>query len=427
MAELTLQEKREKREDLYAKSMAIIDKVDAEKREPTQAERDELVPMRRELEALGAEIAEADKKAAEDRETMAAIRKMGAGLVKANDREVERAVATVPAKDASIGRQFLASPQYRAFMAQWPNGQIPDLAKGIHMNPVPFATLITGASKTSGGALVVNDRQDTIVPAVRAMPAFIDIVTHGTTESDTVEYVRVTSETNAAAETAEATAAGDSSGTKPESAMALEVVTEAVKTVAHWIPATKRSLSDAGQLRTLIDGFLRYGLRQRVNQQIIKGTGSGANLRGIDNISGTQTQSWDTDQLVTMRRARTKVKVNGGAIPSAYLMHPNDWEDIELLRDGQDRFYFGGPMALGTKTVWGLPVVEDEAVNEGNGYVSDWAMCVLWLREQASVSLSDSHSDYFVRNLVAILAEERVAFGCLRPAAIVEFGLNAAS
>jgi HK97 family phage major capsid protein len=53
------------------------------------------------------------------------------------------------------------------------------------------------------------------------------------------------------------------------------------------------------------------------------------------------------------------------------------------------------------------------------------AQAVLWDREQAAVQVSDSHADFFVRNLVAILAEMRAAFGVIRPKAFVVIDLTA--
>jgi hypothetical protein len=41
----------------------------------------------------------------------------------------------------------------------------------------------------------------------------------------------------------------------------------------------------------------------------------------------------------------------------------------------------------------------------------------VWLRS-AQVYVSQTHSDWFVKNLVAILGELRAAFGVLAPAAI---------
>ena len=36
-----------------------------------------------------------------------------------------------------------------------------------------------------------------------------------------------------------------------------------------------------------------------------------------------------------------------------------------------------------------------------------------WAREGISITMSDSHSDFFIRNLLAILGERRDAFGVL--------------
>jgi HK97 family phage major capsid protein len=239
-----------------------------------------------------------------------------------------------------------------------------------------------------------------------------------------VEYVRQGTHTNNAAMVAEATATDDGTGEKPESAMVLAIIQETVKNIAHWIPATRRALADAGQLRTLIESFLRYGLDATLENQIVNGSGSGENFRGILNTNGISTQAYATDILTTARKARTKVLTQGRAMPTAYLMHPLDWEAFDLTQDAEDRYYFGGPSVIGNPRLWGLPVIESEFIAQGTALVADWRMAALWMREQAAIYISDSHSDFFVRNLIAILAEERAAFGVIRPAAFVSIDLT---
>jgi HK97 family phage major capsid protein len=280
--------------------------------------------------------------------------------------------------------------------------------------------LVTGGSATSGGALVFPDFKP-IVDTFYARPLTVkDLITMGETTGDTVEYVRVTGVTNNAAPVAEATAAGDGTGAKPESALALARITETVKTIAHWVPATNRALSDAGQLRTLIDNFLRYGLEEELEDQIINGSGNGEDFEGILSVSTIATQAWDTDILKTTRKARTKVRTEGRTAPTAYVLNPLDWETIDLLQDNEARYYFGGPSQIGAPRLWGLPVVESEGITAGTGIVANWKMAILWDRMQTMISMSNSHSDFFVRNLVAILAELRAAFGVIRPKAFVE-------
>lgn len=286
-------------------------------------------------------------------------------------------------------------------------------------------TLITGLSDTSAGPLVFPDFKPLVDSAYQRPLTVRDIITVGETSSDTVEYVRIGTPTNAAAAVAEATATSGSSGTKPESALPMARVSESVKTIAHWIPATNRALADAPQLRTLIDGFLRYGLDEELEDQILTGDASGENFDGVLHVSGTTPQVFDTDILKTTRKARTKVRTVGRARPTAYVMNPLDWEAFDLLQDNEARYYYGGPMNPGTPRLWGLPVVESEGMTQGTTVVADWKLAILWDRMQTAISMSNSHSDFFVRNLVAILAEMRAAFGVIRPSAFVIADLTA--
>jgi len=338
-------------------------------------------------------------------------------------------------KLVSVGQRFVDNQAFKDWHASMaPSGFIPDSAKRLQSPPLQFkgmreldqqAGLLTGTTDTSAGAFVTPTYYPGLTELGRRPLTMRNIITNLQTDSDTVEYVRITTETNAAAPVAEATAASGGSGVKPESTLAFERVSTPVKTIAHWIPATKRALSDASQLRGLIDAFLRYGLDEELEDQIANGDGVGENFTGILNTTGTQAQAWDTNVLTTTRKARRKVRTVGRRVPNAFVMNPEDWEIIDLLQDNEAKYFFGGPMAMGTPRLWGLPVIESEAVPLGTALVGDFSVCVLWDREQASISVSDSHSDFFIRNLVAILAELRAAFGIIKPNAIVEIDMTA--
>lgn len=312
-----------------------------------------------------------------------------------------------------------------------------------------FATLVTGADDTSGGALVVPQRLPGITVPMRFRPLrLLDLITVGQTDSDTVEYVEMTGFTNNAAETAEATAASGSSGTKPESALALIERTANVRTIAHWIPATKRALADAGQLRTLIDGILQLGLDLRLDQQIVSGSGSGENLRGIRNTVGigavnrveAATGNTNTPETIldAVHRAITIVRL-AFFEPTAVGIHPSDWERIRLARSmvpavanqagtagsyATGDYLMGDPSQAGSERIWGLLPVISPAFAEGHPVIGDYRQAVLWLRQGTQVLASDSHMDFFIRNLVAILAEFRAAFGVLAPPAFCEVDIS---
>jgi HK97 family phage major capsid protein len=324
----------------------------------------------------------------------------------------------------SLGHLVTDDKEMAAFLKMY-EGKPPTGRMSIQSPSVQVKTLITGAGTTSGGPFVQVDYKPIVDQAFQRPLTVRDIITVGETTSDMVEYVRITGVTNNAAPVAEATATGDGTGAKPESALATEAVQAGVKTIAHWVPVTTRALSDAGVLRTYIDSFLRYGLAEELEDQMLTGSGAGENFTGVLNVSGTTAQAFDTNILTTTRKARTKVLVTGRARPTAWVMHPNDWQAFDLLQDNEARYYYGGPARPGQPMLWGLPVVESEGMTEGTTVVADWRLAVLWDRMQTAISMSNSHSDFFVRNLVAILAEMRAAFGVIRPAAFVETDLTA--
>ncbi len=177
----------------------------------------------------------------------------------------------------------------------------------------------------------------------------------------------------------------------------------------------------------MIDQFLRYGLEEELEDQIIGGGGTGENFLGLANTSGVQTQAAPTggqDVLDITRIARRKVQIGGRAAPTAFVFNPIDWEAVDLLRNDNGDFYGAGPFSISTPRLWGLPVIESEAVPAGTAYVGAWNYAVLYDREQATVQATDTHADFFIRNLVAILAEFRAAFAVLRPSAFVKITLS---
>jgi HK97 family phage major capsid protein len=352
------------------------------------------------------------------------VNSLGTGKTRGEPDGKERRQAKAP------GQTVLDDPDFKAWHeANFGNGRF----SSVKFNASPRVSLpggskalITGLSDTSGGALIGNSEFYGLgAPGGYQRPLTIrDLITTGTTGTDAIEYALEGTFTNNAAPVAEATTTSGSSGAKPESDMAFSKSSTTVKTIAHWVAATRRALADAGQLRMYIDQFLRYGLDEELEDQILRGDGAGENFTGVLNVSGTQSQAYDTSLLVTTRRARTKVQVGGRAMPTAYVLHPYDWEDLDLTMDGENRFYWGGPSVIGQPRLWGLPVVESEGMTEGVAVVADWRRAVLLDREQAQIFVSDSHSDFFTRNLVAILAELRAAFFIIRPAAFVEIDLT---
>ena len=352
------------------------------------------------------------------------------------------ATPDVKSRVRSLGVTIVESPEFKSMLGGFPDGRIPAQSR-VQSSPIAVKSLFTGASSTSAGAFVVNERTDIVEMLGRKPLTIRNLVSNRRTTSDTVEFVQESSHTNNATVVAEATSAAartaaantstgavtftnaSGGGYKPEGAWAFAVTTAVVKTIAEWVPVTKRALADVAQLEGLINDELSADIAEAEEAQILNGDGSGENFTGITATSGIQTQAWATDLFTTVRKGVTKARTVGRVNPTALVLNPADAERIDLAQDGNDRYYYGGPQALGQRTIWGVPVVESESQTEGTGLLGDFSKAVVWDREQTTVTMTDSHSDFFIRNLVAVLAEERLAFGVTRPTAFVSLDLTA--
>ena len=412
---------------------------------PDEAERTELDRRGAEIKELGDEIrSKAAVNGTLDMANALLGDLAGAPATKSADTEPEvGANGLIDPKGMTLGEAFTKSPAYEEFLAQFKgaDGRIREVTnvksgtfdvKGF--GNLDTKTVVTGLSSTSGGAMVVNERTPFVSDLIGERSFTVrDLCTVIPIESDTFEFVQVTSKTNNAAPILEATTAANPAavtpdgtetidgGYKPESAMALAVVSSPVETIAHLIPITRRAAADAPQVRALVDAFLLYGLKEEEEDQLINGSGTSPNLRGLYNISGISTVgSAGTDLDAVVDAIRT-IR-NDRRSPTGLIIHPNDWYSTGFLlsKDSTGRYLIGDPNASidAQQMLWGLRVVVTEAATENTAIVGDFRQCVIADRQQSAIYVTDSHKDWFQRNLLAVLAEERIGFGCLDPDAL---------
>jgi HK97 family phage major capsid protein len=433
---MNLKELQEKLKKALLEARAIAEAAEQGSRDFTDEERQKVKGFMEEAGKLKAQI----KQAEDDQALRKQIMDLGAGIEFRSQESGARGQGAPAGRGQTLGERFVESEQFKAWMKQVaPGGHIAESAKGLMSPPVQFRSLfeskalITGSDDSSAGAFVQTDYTGTYEPLGRGPLGLRDLISQRQTTSDLVEFVRQTAKVTQAAPVKESNVTtyregqGEVSGEKPEGTSTWEKSTAEVKTIAVWIPATKRALSDAAQLRGIIDQELRDDLEEDLEDELIGGDGTGEHFYGIYHTPGILHQAWDSDILTTARKAITYLRVTGRARPTAWLVNPNDAELIDLLQDGNSQFYYGGPAIGGVQQLWRVRVVECDAVEEGLPILGDFRKAVLWDREQASIQISDSHADFFIRNMVAILAEMRAAFALIRPRAFCTVDFNSGS
>ena len=206
-----------------------------------------------------------------------------------------------------------------------------------------------------------------------------------------------------------AEATSTTTGTKPEAAIAFEKVTAPVATYATWAPATRRALSDVGEMRGLIDGQLTYAVRRALEEAVVAAMVAGAGA----------TQARGADALpVAVLKLLTALR-NADVEPTAALLNPLDYETLRTL-SGTSPYLSGPPITVdadGQERLFSVPLVVSPSVPDDTAVIADMQSVGVWLRSM-QIYISESHASYFPLNLVAILAELRAALGVLAPAGV---------
>jgi len=340
-----------------------------------------------------------------------------------------------PTERRDIGYRFAQSDEFQDFRNH-PTGNGGRMALGsFYSHPetddLEQRTLIyTGAT----ASIVLPDRQ-TGVYGPSLLPFQVrmrDILINARTNSNAVQFVRELAFTNAAAETAEAVSLA--TGAKPESALTFTVATANTATIAHWVPITRQAIDDVAQLESYVNGRLIDGLKLREDAEVLAGDGTGANLTGIMVTSGIgdlNAAYWTANPLPTagaaankldrIRRARKYVAVTGLAQATFVVLHPDDLEQVDELKDTTGKYVTGDPVNYNpVPRLWGLTVVESTSIATNTFLVGDGRMAAIFDKMDATVYMADQHADFFIRNIFVLLAEERIALAVFRPAAFAK-------
>lgn len=424
--------------------------------------------LEQDLQALTAEIADIDRQAAEKHEAAEQI----VATVRAAGRDPLKEKAAFDEIDAAFMeadtlKELSAEKRRQADrVMEWLGSKKPATSKGGVERMSVSDRMIAGASYqralasglfTSDGRLELDpvealsreqlmaglksgrglwaatvDAEPVIAPDQSFWPPvpipvrqlrIVDLLTTTTTDSNLIQYTRMKTRTDVAAPTAKGTS-------YPEATYEFEDAEAPVRDIGQWIPAHRSELADRGQLQALLEQLLSYGVEFELEEQVLNGDGVGQNLEGILETTGINSVTRDTTnerRLETFHRGITAIRLDIYAEPNGIGVHPSDYEQTlfegELDDTGKDKGNYLWPAAVTgatPRTMWGLPVAITPAFTEGQGLVADFRWATVYIRSGVTTRASDSHSDYFTRRMVAILAEMRAALAVKLPSAFCE-------
>ncbi|MGB3536804.1 MAG: phage major capsid protein [Mesorhizobium sp.] len=306
----------------------------------------------------------------------------------------------------SLGQQVGESDKLKSFVT---NG-----AKGTMSLTLSVQNAITSASD-SGGALIVPQRDNEVIGLPRRQMTIRNLLSVGRTTSNSIEYARQKTRTNNAAVVAEG-------AEKPESNLVWEPKDAPVRTIAHWVPVSRQAMDDIPQLQSEIDGELRYGLQFVEEMEILKGDGTGQHLLGLvpqatayaPAFAPSDETDIDTLRLALLQASLAEYPADG------LVLHPTRWAKIELIKDGEQRYIFANVIQMAGPQLWGRPIIATQAMDEDEFLAGAFKMAAkIWDRMDVEVTISSEDRDNFIKNMLTVRAEERLALAVRRPAALV--------
>lgn len=314
---------------------------------------------------------------------------------------------------ATIGEQFVNSEAVKS----WLNGQ-PTSGKIDLRTKATLTTLTTDAAGSVG-----DGAAPTRLPGILAIPqrrmTIRDLITPGRMDGNTLEYVQETGFTNNAAPVAEGAA-------KPSSDIQLDLKSTGAKVIAHWMKVSRQALDDVSQLRSTIDQRLLFGLSYAEENQILNGDGTGQNLSGLVPNATAYSPAFtpDTTTIIDQLRLAMLQAALAEFPATGHVLNPIDWARIELTKDANKAYIIGNPQGTATPTMWGLPVIATQAMAVDKFLTGAFQLgAQLFDRWDARVEVGYVNDD-FTKNLVTVLAEERLALAVYRPEAFIygDFG-----
>jgi hypothetical protein len=307
----------------------------------------------------------------------------------------------------SLGRQFVESASFLDFKAAGgPRG-------GNWMTPVvelKAPTLPPTYSLTGTGIL----QGTSILPLPPVLPTMLSLLATGTTDGGVVYYLREQAWTNNAAVVAAGAA-------KPESPKTFEYVQQALVKIAHWVAVADEMLQDVSGLETFINTQMARGVLQKLEDQVLNGAGTGGTMTGLL-AATTQSVAATAPLSAAFLSAIATIQAQGYQ-PNGIVVNPLDFALI-VGESSPNAGYYLGPGAFQDTPalrLWGVPVVGSSQMPAGTGLVGAFSQgAILYRKDGVAVQASNSHTDYFTKNITTIRAEIRAALAVLNPAAFCE-------
>jgi HK97 family phage major capsid protein len=182
-------------------------------------------------------------------------------------------------------------------------------------------------------------------------------------------------------------------------------VTATLSKLAAFIPISEEMWEDSPAVRDYINAQLPAMVERGLEAKLATALYAGAGL-----TAAPATLSGGSNGFDAIAAGINELQTSDFFDPDGLFIHPDDYWALRIDKDGNEGYYGSGPWAGPSANPWGLRTVVSASATAGSPVVGNFRQgATLWRKGGTRLEASNSHDDYFQKNLIALRAELRYA------------------
>jgi HK97 family phage major capsid protein len=191
-----------------------------------------------------------------------------------------------------------------------------------------------------------------------------------------------------------------------------------IEKIGDSIKICKDTLMDFDFVESQVRNLLLTSVQQKVDQQILLGTGLSNQLVGIDSFAlafaagtfATSIPNANIFDLVHVTGSLISIAGEGKYMANTILMNPADFTKLMSTKDANGNYIIPPFATENGRVINGVRVVESTLVPTNVAYVFDSTMGTVYNRKSLGLEVADQNEDDFNKDLLTFKAFQRLSF-----------------
>ena len=278
--------------------------------------------------------------------------------------------------------------------------------------------------KAVGTMTTANSLTGEVIPVDYTTPVFTlrsnthirELFPQGTTTSDTIRVPKETGGEGAVSTVAEG-------ATKPQVDYDFQAYPYPVEKIAGYAKISEEMLTDLSYMSSFLSNTLRNQIMIKEDQQLLYGTGTTPQITGLtigaSSFSAVLPADADAQILDLMIEACAQLETSFYN-PNYMVLNPRNYSQLLRTKDADGQYIGSKFWNYQTNRLepYGVPVVKNTAVTLGTYVIGDFSQGgQIFDRMGVNVRFYDQNEDDAIKNLITVVAEERMTLAIYRDGA----------